>query len=311
MKPSVFVAMPFDPSTDDLFQLGLKAAIEEAGFRCIRVDEQQFTGGILPKIQQLIGKCSLVVAELSGANPNVLLEVGYAWGLGIPTILLARKGEKLPFDVSDQKTLFYDGIVAAKTHLLSELKARGLRAMSLAGSPFEIVVGDIAKLRCDAVVNAANEELRAGSGVSGAIHRAAGPRLQEACYSLPLNSDGVRCSTGDAVITPAFDLRAKHVIHTVGPVFGQVNGNDNKLLAACYLSSLEIAASEGLRKIAFPSISTGIYGFPKDIAANVAVAACRDWVSRNSIPEKIIFCCFEEDDVVFYEEAFAHLSTRC
>src|SRR5690348_15507490 len=127
---------------------------------------------------------------------------------------------------------------------------------------------DITRLAVDAIVNAANERMLGGGGVDGAIHRAAGPRLLEACRAVPEIRPGVRCPTGEARITPAFDLPARHVIHTVGPVWSGGNSNEDELLANCYRNSLALMLQHRLRSIAFPAISTGVYRFPLDRATD-------------------------------------------
>jgi O-acetyl-ADP-ribose deacetylase (regulator of RNase III) len=139
----------------------------------------------------------------------------------------------------------------------------------------ESLVGDITQIEVDAVVNAAKTSLSGGSGVDGAIHAAAGPRLLEAC--LPL----APCPTGEARVTPGFDLPAKFVVHTVGPVWQGGDQGEPALLAACYRNSLAAAAQVGARSIAFPSISTGIYAYPRELATEVAVAAIKEFVSDN------------------------------
>src|SRR5215468_5485322 len=133
-----------------------------------------------------------------------------------------------------------------------------------------VVDGDITTLDLDAIVNAANRHLAAGAGVCGAIHRAAGPELARACAQIPGG-----CPTGEARLTPGFKLRARHVIHTVGPVWqGGEKGEDGQL-ACCYRNSLALAAENGIRSIAFPAISTGVYGYPLELAATIAVRECR------------------------------------
>jgi O-acetyl-ADP-ribose deacetylase (regulator of RNase III) len=156
---------------------------------------------------------------------------------------------------------------------------------------------DITTLRVDAIVNAANETLLGGGGVDGAIHRAAGPELLVSCRKL----NG--CPTGEARITPGFRLPVKYVIHTVGPVYRDGRHSEPALLANCYRNSLELAAKQGdIRTIAFPGISTGVYGYPKDEAARIAVQVCREYDDRF---DEIVFCCFSEGDKVSYEGLLA------
>ena len=138
---------------------------------------------------------------------------------------------------------------------------------------------DITRLEVDAIVNAANEAMLGGGGVDGAIHRAAGPRLLEACRAAPEVRPGVRCPTGEARITPGFDLAAKHVIHTVGPIWRGGGANEEQLLASCYRASLALAEAHALRSIAFPAISCGVYGFPAQRAASIAVREIRRHLS--------------------------------
>jgi O-acetyl-ADP-ribose deacetylase (regulator of RNase III) len=161
----------------------------------------------------------------------------------------------------------------------------------------EIVEGDITKLAVDAIVNAANESLLGGGGVDGAIHRAAGPELLVECRTLS------GCPTGEAKITKGYKLPAKHVIHTVGPVWHGGGRGEDDLLTSCYRRSLEIAAANGLAGVAFPAISTGIYGFPADRAAVIAVKTVRDFLANSDLPEKVIFCCFGRASVDAHQAA--------
>lgn len=159
--------------------------------------------------------------------------------------------------------------------------------------------GDITKQAVDAIVNAANSSLLGGGGVDGAIHRAAGPALLTACRRL----NG--CKTGDAKMTPGFNLPARYVIHTVGPVWRGGHQGEPELLASCYRRSLEIAAENSLTSIAFPNISTGIYGYPKDKAADVAIAAVRQFMEAPSSVERVIFVCFDTENLALYQQRIA------
>ncbi len=154
--------------------------------------------------------------------------------------------------------------------------------------------GDITKLKVDAIVNAANNSLLGGGGVDGAIHRAAGPELLE--YNRRLGG----CATGEAKISPGFNLPAKYVIHTVGPIWKDGNHNEDELLANCYKNSLEMAVENDVKTIAFPSISTGAYNFPLERAAKIAVNEVIQFLEKNDTLEKIIFVCFDDKTVNIY-----------
>lgn len=156
----------------------------------------------------------------------------------------------------------------------------------------EVVQADITALRVDAIVNAANETLLGGGGVDGAIHRAAGPRLVAACRELPQLRPNVRCPTGQARITPGFDLPAKFVIHTVGPVWAGGSRGEPDLLASCYRETLRLALENSVRGIAFPAISCGVYGYPPDAAAMIAVREVCAWQATLAPATRVTFCCF-------------------
>ena len=154
---------------------------------------------------------------------------------------------------------------------------------------------DITSLKVDAIVNAANNSLLGGGGVDGAIHRAAGPELLEECRHL----DG--CKTGNAKITKAYNLPSKFVIHTVGPVWHGGHRNEEALLASAYKNSLSLAFQHGLKTVAFPNISTGVYGFPKEKAAKIAIHEVNIFLNENPEFEKIIFAIFDKDNLQIYE----------
>jgi len=159
-----------------------------------------------------------------------------------------------------------------------------------------VVRGDITRLDVDAIVNAANESLLGGGGVDGAIHRAAGPQLLAKCRALG------GCPTGEARITPGYKLVARHVIHTVGPVWHGGSRGEDILLRGCYDRSLELALANDVQTIAFPCISTGVYGYPKPAACEIAVAAVASWLQHHKLPREVTFCCFGADDQLYDEE---------
>ena len=158
-----------------------------------------------------------------------------------------------------------------------------------------VASGDITKLAVDAIVNAANKRMLGGAGVDGAIHRAAGPKLVEACRAFPELEPDVRCPTGQCRITPGFDLAAKHVIHTVGPIWSGGDRDEADLLASCYCLSMNTAVENKLTSIAFPAISCGAYGFPIPQACKIAVTTIADFLVGNESITEVILVAFEPD----------------
>lgn len=177
-----------------------------------------------------------------------------------------------------------------------------LQSVGHRGVRLDIVVADITTLKVDAIVNAANSSLLGGGGVDGAIHRAAGPELLAECRTL----NG--CHTGDAKITGGYRLPARHVIHAVGPVWSRQREEEcDRLLAACYRVSLALAAGHGIASIAFPAISTGVYAFPADRAARIAVRTVKEETAASSSVRHVVFCCFNHDAARHHEDAFVAL----
>ena len=166
----------------------------------------------------------------------------------------------------------------------------------------EIVVADITALDVDAIVNAANRALLGGGGVDGAIHRAAGPKLLDECRALG------GCETGSAKITRGYSLKAKHIVHVVGPVWGGGDKREEDLLASCYRTSLALVAEHRLQSIAFPAISTGIYRFPADLAARIAVGTIASELAAAQLGiTRVVFCCFAQESADHHANAFAEL----
>ena len=165
----------------------------------------------------------------------------------------------------------------------------------------EIIKGDITKTHSDVIVNAANSSLLGGGGVDGAIHRNGGAKILEECRKIIAKQGG--CKTGEAVITNAGNLPAKFVIHTVGPVWNGGSNNENEKLSNCYINSLKLAVENGCKTIAFPNISTGIYKFPKDLAAQIAKKTVQDYLQETEI-EKVTFVCFDEENYNLYQDIF-------
>jgi O-acetyl-ADP-ribose deacetylase (regulator of RNase III) len=163
--------------------------------------------------------------------------------------------------------------------------------------------GDITRMQVDAIVNAANEGMLGGGGVDGAIHAAAGPRLLEACRACPEVRPGVRCPTGEARITPGFDLPARYVIHTVGPIWRGGNSGEDELLAACYRAALNLAESASIRSVAFPAISCGAFGFPVHRASAIAVREIRQHLARTRSITTVLLVGRDESVVSVLREA--------
>ncbi len=159
-----------------------------------------------------------------------------------------------------------------------------------------VIKGDITKMHVDAIVNAANAELMGGGGVDGAIHRAGGPKIMEECRNIG------GCPTGEAVITTAGELPSEYVIHTVGPIWHGGNKNEEKLLESAYRNSLLLAKEYGLDSVAFPNISTGVYGFPKDLASSIAFETTQNFIDSQKSAIEVTFVCFDEENYNLYKK---------
>ena len=170
----------------------------------------------------------------------------------------------------------------------------------------EVIIGDITRIEVDAIVNAANSSLMGGGGVDGAIHRAGGPAILEDCKKIVARQGG--CKTGDAVITTGGNLPARHVIHTVGPVWNGGERREQEKLADCYRNSLRLAEENNCATIAFPNISTGIYHFPKDKAAAIAVSTVAEYLIKKKSFQKVIFVCFDPENFRFVQAELDKLS---
>jgi O-acetyl-ADP-ribose deacetylase len=180
-----------------------------------------------------------------------------------------------------------------------------LAARQLGSARLEVIVADITTLSVDAIVNAANTSLLGGGGVDGAIHRAAGPELLAECRTL----DG--CATGDAKITRGYRLPARHVIHAVGPVWRGGSQDEDEALASCYARAIELCQTHRLASVAFPAISTGVYRFPADRAARIAVLTTADALAAAPALIRIIFCCFSNDSALLHAGAMAEFGSPC
>lgn len=169
----------------------------------------------------------------------------------------------------------------------------------------EVVAADVTTLHVDAIVNAANSTLLGGGGVDGAIHRAAGPELVEECRALR------GCETGDAKITKGYRLPAKHVIHTVGPIWYGGNRGENEQLASCYRRSIELCSENDLTSVAFPAISTGAFRFPAERAAQIAVSTTIDALKTTPSLRRVVFCCFSPDSAALHERVLTTFGEAC
>ena len=182
-----------------------------------------------------------------------------------------------------------------------------MRRYAIGQSALELVEGNIVAQDTEAIANAANGGLLGGGGVDGAIHRAAGPELLEACREVKKSLPGGRLATGGAVLTHGFKLPARYVIHCVGPVYDRAGADAPRLLASCYREALRICLEQGILSISFPSISTGVYGYPLEEAALVAIAQVREFVIEHGVPKKVRFVLFGRDAFLAYEGAVRSL----
>jgi len=180
-----------------------------------------------------------------------------------------------------------------------------LAARQVGTARLEVIVADITSLSVDAIVNAANTSLLGGGGVDGAIHRAAGPELLAECRTLQ------GCATGDAKITRGYRLAARHVIHAVGPVWHGGSRGEDEALASCYRRAIELSQTHGLASIAFPAISTGVYRFPPDRAARIAVSTVVEVLAGAPVVERAIFCCFSNESAALHAQAMAGFGSPC
>jgi O-acetyl-ADP-ribose deacetylase (regulator of RNase III) len=175
---------------------------------------------------------------------------------------------------------------------------------SFARGRLRLLVADITTLQVDAVVNAANESLLGGGGVDGAIHAAAGPELLQECRKVG------GCPTGQARLTKGYRLPARYVIHTVGPIYRDGRHGEEVLLQSCYLESLKLAVGQELGRIAFPCISTGIFGYPKEQACRIAIAGVLDWLKTHDLPREVVFCCYGAADGQVYRQQLLGIGTE-